>query len=212
MTTPEITWNIQQKGRSWVNEEMFARDEMIPVGARIEIHNGKLLSDDEARLTLLAMLLENLGLDKAINSIDAIQEAFDQNRIEEGEGSGCSGIYTDVDDAKKIPPIPTTQKTPNIDDNQKTDDVNSWEPGISPTQSLKKYMDDYLNNPVRYVIHYPPLGNVKLYLNVENDSCSNDINTATVFRDLSAARAVVDVYDDSSLHIAQISVNKDKTG
>lgn len=73
-------WNIQRCGYSWSGETLSTRNDQIPSAARIEIHNGRLLYDDDERMTLLALLLENLGIDNAIklgdlkNWFDAVAE------------------------------------------------------------------------------------------------------------------------------------------
>jgi len=209
MTTSNINWNIQHTSYNWASEEeLLVRDEMIPAGARIEIHDGKLLFNDEDRLTLLAMLLENLGLDTAIAGIEALREAIRQESISEDDESRDSFV-DDANHYDKEPAITTLPKSPHTNTKSKTDTTNS-DRLMSPGQIFKKFMDDFSNNPIRYVIHYPPLENIRFYLNIESDMCSIDLNSATAFRDLSAARAVADVYDDSSLHIAQISINGDE--
>jgi hypothetical protein len=56
-------WDIRNAGRSWGAGEAFERYMMKPY--KIEMVRGKLLSSDEDRETLLALLLENVGADKA---------------------------------------------------------------------------------------------------------------------------------------------------
>ena len=56
-------WNILREPRAWGAEAM-QRYELTP--QTIEMIEGKLLWDDEARLTLLALLLENVGADAAV--------------------------------------------------------------------------------------------------------------------------------------------------
>jgi hypothetical protein len=57
-------WNIQRKGRAWVKGEALDRYYRAP--EKIEMCDGKLFWDDEQRLTMLALLLENVGVDEAI--------------------------------------------------------------------------------------------------------------------------------------------------
>jgi hypothetical protein len=68
--SPELlasqSWNIQRKGSAWPVGNVLERDGRIPAGARIEIHYGKLLFNDDDRMTLLALLLENVGIDNAV--------------------------------------------------------------------------------------------------------------------------------------------------
>jgi hypothetical protein len=57
-----ISWDIRRGPRAW-GSEALQRYELSP--EKIELIDGKLLWDDEERLTLLGLLLENLGLDAA---------------------------------------------------------------------------------------------------------------------------------------------------
>ena len=66
-TDPSSTrfpWNIQREGRAWTGDEWDARRELTP--EKIEMMRGKLFWCDEDRLAMLALLLENVGVDKAI--------------------------------------------------------------------------------------------------------------------------------------------------
>jgi hypothetical protein len=62
MTTPK--WDIRSAGRSWGKDEAWERFILKP--EKIEMVSGKLLSCDEDRETLLALLLENVGADRAV--------------------------------------------------------------------------------------------------------------------------------------------------
>lgn len=57
----EGNWDISLRGRAWTKDEAFARHSLISEKCRIEMIGGKLLWDDEDRVTLLALLLENVG-------------------------------------------------------------------------------------------------------------------------------------------------------
>jgi hypothetical protein len=59
-----IRWDIRREGRSWEGDEAWARYELTP--EKTEMTDGKLYWDDEERLTMLGLLLENVGIDKAI--------------------------------------------------------------------------------------------------------------------------------------------------
>ena len=59
--TPQ--WNILRGPRAWGPEAM-QRYELTP--EKIEMCEGKLLWNDEARLNLLTLLLENVGADAAV--------------------------------------------------------------------------------------------------------------------------------------------------
>jgi hypothetical protein len=63
MTT--VNWDIRPEGRAYTIEEAYARDELLP-NARIELIDGKFFHSDEERLIMLAVMLENLGIDAAV--------------------------------------------------------------------------------------------------------------------------------------------------
>lgn len=56
-------WKIEREGRVWSHEEFERRIYQAP--EKIEYTGGIFTYEDE-RLTVLAMLLENLGIDKAV--------------------------------------------------------------------------------------------------------------------------------------------------
>jgi hypothetical protein len=58
-----INWDIRRKGRLWSHEEFDERISQAP--EKIEYVNGIFASDRE-RLIVLGMLLENLGIDRAV--------------------------------------------------------------------------------------------------------------------------------------------------
>lgn len=60
----QTKWDIRRKGRAWVSGEAWPRYELCP--EKLEMIEGKLLWNEEDRLTLLALLLENVGADEAI--------------------------------------------------------------------------------------------------------------------------------------------------
>ena len=59
----EIQWDVRLEGRSW-GQEGLSRYEMIP--EKIEMIEGKLFWSEEHRLTMLALLLENVGASEAV--------------------------------------------------------------------------------------------------------------------------------------------------
>ena len=61
---PDPQWDIRREGRRWSTDEMMERLEAAP--EKLEVTEGKLYWDDEERLTMLAMLLENVGIDAAV--------------------------------------------------------------------------------------------------------------------------------------------------
>ena len=61
---PEVRWDIQRKGRAWSPEEWNLRRELTP--NKNELSRGRLYYSDEALLNMLALLLENIGADRAV--------------------------------------------------------------------------------------------------------------------------------------------------
>jgi hypothetical protein len=61
--TPDPPWDIRREGRAWGAEAM-TRYALTP--EKLEMNRGRLLWDDEQRLALLGLLLENLGADAAV--------------------------------------------------------------------------------------------------------------------------------------------------
>jgi hypothetical protein len=59
-----IPWDIRNEGRAWTKDEAFDRYSLGP--EKFEMVDGKLLWSDEDRETLLALLLENVGADRAV--------------------------------------------------------------------------------------------------------------------------------------------------
>ncbi|HKS23100.1 MAG TPA: hypothetical protein VJZ76_09910 [Thermoanaerobaculia bacterium] len=59
-----IRWDIRREPRAWSHEEMEARWPFTP--EHFEVIDGQLFFDEEQRLHLLAMLLENVGIDAAV--------------------------------------------------------------------------------------------------------------------------------------------------
>ena len=58
-----IEWDIRREGRRWSNEESDQRCYQAP--EKIEYVDG-IFASDRQRLIVLGMLLENLGIDRAI--------------------------------------------------------------------------------------------------------------------------------------------------
>jgi len=69
MPSSKVSWDIRNKGRAWVAEEILGRYELTP--HKIEIIEGKLLWSEEDREKLLGLLLENVGADRAVQLGDA---------------------------------------------------------------------------------------------------------------------------------------------
>ncbi|HYA42866.1 MAG TPA: hypothetical protein VEF34_16300 [Syntrophobacteraceae bacterium] len=60
----KIKWDIRRESRAWEGTEAMERYGLTP--ERFEMHGGKLFWSEKDRLRLLALLLENVGIDKAI--------------------------------------------------------------------------------------------------------------------------------------------------
>jgi len=57
-------WDIRREGRAWKGAEVWQRWELTP--EKLEMLEGKILWDDDERVKLLGLLLENLGADRAV--------------------------------------------------------------------------------------------------------------------------------------------------
>ena len=60
----KIKWDIRREGRAWKGEQAYERWMLTP--EKFEMSGGKLFWSEEERLTLLGLLLENVGIDNAI--------------------------------------------------------------------------------------------------------------------------------------------------
>ena len=63
-----MKFNIQRKGRAWKGDEAHQKYQLTP--EKIEMFNGQIFWSDEERLNMLGLLLENVGLDKALKLCD----------------------------------------------------------------------------------------------------------------------------------------------
>jgi hypothetical protein len=61
---PAMHRNIGRQGRAWSGDEAHERWELTP--ERFEMDRGKLFWDETQRPTVLALLLENVGVDQAV--------------------------------------------------------------------------------------------------------------------------------------------------
>ena len=59
-----VRWDIRRTGRAWTAAEFTQRADLRP--EKLEISEGKLLWSEEDRLSLLGLLLENVGADQAV--------------------------------------------------------------------------------------------------------------------------------------------------
>jgi len=60
----QVDWDIRREGRAWRGGEGLQRLELAP--EKFEMVRGRLFWDDEQRLLLLGLLLENVGVDAAV--------------------------------------------------------------------------------------------------------------------------------------------------
>jgi len=65
----KVRWKIGNEGRAWSGSEAQERYQLAP--EKLEMIRGKLLWSDEERETLLGLLLENVGADRAVQLGDA---------------------------------------------------------------------------------------------------------------------------------------------
>jgi hypothetical protein len=60
----DTQWDIRRKGRDWQGEEVWARYHLAP--EKMELMEGKIFWNDDERLRMLGLLLEQLGADAAV--------------------------------------------------------------------------------------------------------------------------------------------------
>jgi hypothetical protein len=74
----ELNWDIRRQGRRWQLSEIPSRREWRP--EKIEMIEGKLFWSEQDRLLMLGLLLENVGVDKAVRLGDPAvwREALEQ--------------------------------------------------------------------------------------------------------------------------------------
>ena len=61
---PDIEWDIRREGHTWDGSIARPRRHLAP--GRIELFEGKLFYSEVDRLIMLALLLENVGVDQAV--------------------------------------------------------------------------------------------------------------------------------------------------
>ncbi len=78
-----IKWDIRRQGRAWERSEALERFDLTP--EKTEMVGGRLYFSEEERLAMLGLLLENVGIDKAIRmgDIRLWKEAIEE--VEKGE-------------------------------------------------------------------------------------------------------------------------------
>lgn len=75
-------WKIDLQGRAWAAAEANRRWQLTP--ERLEMFEGKLLFEEQERVWLLALLLENVGADRAVRlgELNVWQEAVRSREAE----------------------------------------------------------------------------------------------------------------------------------
>lgn len=73
---PDVEWDIRPEGRAWQGDEARERFGLTP--EKFEMMDGRLFWSERDRVVLLALLLENVGLDAALRlaPIDRWREAI----------------------------------------------------------------------------------------------------------------------------------------
>ena len=59
-----VDWDIRREGRAWAGGEAHERYQLTP--EKFEMWKGRLFWEDEERLLMLGLLLENVGIDAAV--------------------------------------------------------------------------------------------------------------------------------------------------
>jgi hypothetical protein len=65
----EINWDILRMGRDWRSNEVWQRWQLAP--EKIELIQRKIFGTDEDRIRMLGLLLELLGMDRAVQLGDS---------------------------------------------------------------------------------------------------------------------------------------------
>ena len=80
-----VQGDIRREDRVWSADEFRSRWDLTP--EKLEVIRGKLLWEEDERLNLLAMLLENVGMDAAVGlgSVGLWEEAVAARRSQQLE-------------------------------------------------------------------------------------------------------------------------------
>ena len=100
-----MEFNIQRQGRKWTRAEVEQKyHKLCP--EKIELIEGKMFWTDEERLNMLALLLENVGMDAAVSLAGMIYVLAGVNN-DVGDLSTME-VYDPVADAwSPVAPLPT---------------------------------------------------------------------------------------------------------
>ena len=97
-----MKWKINRKGCQWDGDELIERLSLLPESCRIEIQNGQLCWTESERKTLLALLLENMGIDSALSVLpiqmvhDAIHEREESAAKQLAKLGGSQPDFEDI--------------------------------------------------------------------------------------------------------------------
>lgn len=94
-----VTWDIQRDGRAW-GDEATSRYQMTP--EKTEMVGGKLYGTEEERLTMLALLLENVGADKAVR--------LGNSSIWRGAVAGLNEVHEDPETEAPVSLLPEAER------------------------------------------------------------------------------------------------------
>ena len=87
----KVDWDVRREGRRWNREEVESRYFGL-TPEKMELSEGKLFWTEEDRINMLAMLLENVGVDKAVRLGDPRVWKEAVAALDEDNGSvGVSG-------------------------------------------------------------------------------------------------------------------------
>ena len=83
-----MQFDIQRQGRKWSRSEVEKKYRKL-CPEKIELIEGRMFWTDEERRNMLALLLENVGMDAAVSLGDPVlwKQAIDQ-RLKAKEGAG----------------------------------------------------------------------------------------------------------------------------
>jgi len=86
-----VEFDIQRQGRKWSRAEIEQKYRKL-CPDKIELIEGKMFWTDEQRLDMLALLLENVGMDAAVRLGDPVlwKQAIDE-RLKSRDGPGTEG-------------------------------------------------------------------------------------------------------------------------
>lgn len=94
-----MKWDIRREGRAWSGDEALERYNLTP--EKFEMCQGRLFWSDTDRVNLLALLLENVGADRAVRLGDprVWMEAVERLRAEAEDGREGAEAIGPADDS-----------------------------------------------------------------------------------------------------------------